>query len=193
MSDRFKTLLCLFLIPLPLFAPYLWLDHLYFWANPDSIFYINVYTSYRDALWQGEFFPHWIANTNVGHGSVVFYNVSPLVFYITAIINAPFSFSDEHQYLLGIYMSQVFGAWAMWRWMRTHYESRIALLAALLFTGWWRYHSSHALTPLDAFWNPVLRDQRTVAGLGRGYTDDVLNLAGISPFAPVRSLSRGQV
>ncbi len=134
MSDRMKNLLCLLLIPLPLFVPYLWLDHLYFWANPDSIFYINVYTSYRDALWQGEFFPHWIANTNVGLGSVVFYNVSPLVFYITAIINAPFSFSDEHQYLLGIYISQVFGAWAMWRWMRTHYESRIALLAALLFT-----------------------------------------------------------
>jgi formamidopyrimidine-DNA glycosylase len=38
----------------------------------------------------------------------------------------------------------------------------------------------------------VLRDQRTVAGLGRGYTDDVLNRAGISPFAPVRSLTTDQ-
>jgi formamidopyrimidine-DNA glycosylase len=38
----------------------------------------------------------------------------------------------------------------------------------------------------------VLRDQRTLAGLGRGYADDVLNLAGISPFAPLRSLSGEQ-
>jgi formamidopyrimidine-DNA glycosylase len=33
----------------------------------------------------------------------------------------------------------------------------------------------------------ALRDQRTVAGIGRGYADDVLNRAGLSPFA---SLSR---
>jgi formamidopyrimidine-DNA glycosylase len=35
----------------------------------------------------------------------------------------------------------------------------------------------------------VLRDQRTLAGLGRGYVDDVLNAVGLSPFAPMRSLS----
>jgi formamidopyrimidine-DNA glycosylase len=35
----------------------------------------------------------------------------------------------------------------------------------------------------------VLRDQRTLAGVGRGYADDALNRAGISPFAPLRSLS----
>jgi len=38
----------------------------------------------------------------------------------------------------------------------------------------------------------VLRDQRNVAGLGRGYTDDVLNRVGISPFAPLRTLTPGQ-
>lgn len=38
----------------------------------------------------------------------------------------------------------------------------------------------------------VLRDQRTVAGLGRGYVDDVLNAVGISPFAPLRTLSPEQ-
>ncbi len=35
----------------------------------------------------------------------------------------------------------------------------------------------------------VLRDQRTVAGIGRGYADDVLNLVGLSPFASLRSLT----
>ena len=35
----------------------------------------------------------------------------------------------------------------------------------------------------------VLRDQRSLAGLGRGYVDDVLNLVGLSPFASLRSLS----
>jgi formamidopyrimidine-DNA glycosylase len=35
----------------------------------------------------------------------------------------------------------------------------------------------------------VLRDQRTLAGLGRGYVDDVLNAVGLSPFTPMRSLS----
>ena len=34
----------------------------------------------------------------------------------------------------------------------------------------------------------MLRDQRTVAGLGRGYTDDVLHEAKLSPFASLRSL-----
>jgi formamidopyrimidine-DNA glycosylase len=38
----------------------------------------------------------------------------------------------------------------------------------------------------------VLRDQRTVAGLGRGYVDDVLNAVGLSPFAPLRTLSPEQ-
>ncbi len=38
----------------------------------------------------------------------------------------------------------------------------------------------------------VLRDQRTLAGVGRGYADDVLNVVGISPFAPLRSLTTEQ-
>jgi formamidopyrimidine-DNA glycosylase len=35
----------------------------------------------------------------------------------------------------------------------------------------------------------LLRDQRFVAGLGRGYADDVLNGAGLSPFSSLSSLS----
>lgn len=35
----------------------------------------------------------------------------------------------------------------------------------------------------------ILRDQRTVAGIGRGYTDDALHAAGISPYASLVSLS----
>ena len=34
----------------------------------------------------------------------------------------------------------------------------------------------------------ILRDQHFAAGVGRGYADDALNLAGISPFASLRSL-----
>jgi formamidopyrimidine-DNA glycosylase len=34
----------------------------------------------------------------------------------------------------------------------------------------------------------MLRDQRTVAGLGRGYTDDILHAARLSPFASLKSL-----
>ncbi|MGO8725094.1 MAG: hypothetical protein ACLQRM_20545, partial [Acidimicrobiales bacterium] len=36
----------------------------------------------------------------------------------------------------------------------------------------------------------LLRDQRFVAGVGRGYADDALNLAGLSPFSPLKSLSQ---
>jgi formamidopyrimidine-DNA glycosylase len=35
----------------------------------------------------------------------------------------------------------------------------------------------------------ILRDQRTVAGIGRGYSDDVLHHARLSPFASLGSLS----
>jgi formamidopyrimidine-DNA glycosylase len=34
----------------------------------------------------------------------------------------------------------------------------------------------------------ILRDQRTVSGLGRGYTDDVLHRARLSPYATLSSL-----
>lgn len=34
----------------------------------------------------------------------------------------------------------------------------------------------------------LLRDQRTVAGLGRGYTDDILHRAQLSPYASFKSL-----
>ena len=34
----------------------------------------------------------------------------------------------------------------------------------------------------------VLRDQRTVAGIGRGYTDDILHAARLSPFATLKGL-----
>src|SRR4051794_28961485 len=34
----------------------------------------------------------------------------------------------------------------------------------------------------------ILRDQRTVAGIGRGYADDILHGARISPFASLKSL-----
>jgi formamidopyrimidine-DNA glycosylase len=36
----------------------------------------------------------------------------------------------------------------------------------------------------------ILRDQRTIAGVGRGYSDDALHEAGISPFAALGSLDR---
>ena len=34
----------------------------------------------------------------------------------------------------------------------------------------------------------ILRDQRTVAGIGRGYTDDILHRAHISPYEPLTKL-----
>lgn len=34
----------------------------------------------------------------------------------------------------------------------------------------------------------ILRDQRTVAGMGRGYTDDALHRTGLSPYASLASL-----
>ncbi len=35
----------------------------------------------------------------------------------------------------------------------------------------------------------ILRDQRTVAGIGRGYADDILHAAQLSPFATLSNLS----
>jgi formamidopyrimidine-DNA glycosylase len=35
----------------------------------------------------------------------------------------------------------------------------------------------------------ILRDQRSVAGVGRGYADDILHRAGLSPYATLRQLS----
>lgn len=37
----------------------------------------------------------------------------------------------------------------------------------------------------------LLRDQRTVAGIGRGYSDDILHRAQLSPYAPLAKLSLG--
>jgi len=36
----------------------------------------------------------------------------------------------------------------------------------------------------------ILRDQRTVAGIGRGYSDDILHEAKLSPYATLAKLSR---
>lgn len=38
----------------------------------------------------------------------------------------------------------------------------------------------------------TLRDQRTVAGIGRGYTDDILHRARLSPFASLGNLDAGE-
>jgi formamidopyrimidine-DNA glycosylase len=38
----------------------------------------------------------------------------------------------------------------------------------------------------------ILRDQHTVAGIGRGYTDDALHLAELSPYASLKSLTAGE-
>jgi formamidopyrimidine-DNA glycosylase len=38
----------------------------------------------------------------------------------------------------------------------------------------------------------ILRDQRTVAGIGRGHTDDILHLARLSPYTTLASLSRDE-
>lgn len=38
----------------------------------------------------------------------------------------------------------------------------------------------------------ILRDQRTVAGVGRGYADDVLHRARLSPYASLAKLSAGE-
>jgi len=134
--SNLKPLYWLFLIPLPLFLPYLLLDRFYFWGNPDGIFYANIYTSYRDALLSGEFFPHWIASANIGMGSLAFYSLSPLVYSITALINAPLLWllTDNQQMLVGFYASQLFGAWAMWYWLRRHYDERLSVAGAAIYT-----------------------------------------------------------
>jgi formamidopyrimidine-DNA glycosylase len=38
----------------------------------------------------------------------------------------------------------------------------------------------------------ILRDQRTVAGIGRGYSDDILHRAKLSPYASLASVEPGQ-
>jgi formamidopyrimidine-DNA glycosylase len=38
----------------------------------------------------------------------------------------------------------------------------------------------------------ILRDQRTVAGIGRGYSDDILHHAKLSPFAALASLKEAE-
>jgi formamidopyrimidine-DNA glycosylase len=38
----------------------------------------------------------------------------------------------------------------------------------------------------------ILRDQRTVAGIGRGYSDDILHRAKLSPYASLDKLDREQ-
>ena len=38
----------------------------------------------------------------------------------------------------------------------------------------------------------ILRDQRTVAGIGRGYSDDILHRAKLSPYAVLGKLERAQ-
>jgi formamidopyrimidine-DNA glycosylase len=38
----------------------------------------------------------------------------------------------------------------------------------------------------------ILRDQRTVAGIGRGYSDDILHRAKLSPYAALAMLDGGQ-
>ena len=38
----------------------------------------------------------------------------------------------------------------------------------------------------------ILRDQRTVAGIGRGYSDDILHRAKVSPYASLAALSQAQ-
>jgi formamidopyrimidine-DNA glycosylase len=40
--------------------------------------------------------------------------------------------------------------------------------------------------------HPMLRDQRRVAGIGRGYADDILHLAAISPFRSLSSLDEDE-
>lgn len=38
----------------------------------------------------------------------------------------------------------------------------------------------------------ILRDQRTVAGIGRGFSDDILHRARLSPFTSLKSLSKDE-
>jgi len=38
----------------------------------------------------------------------------------------------------------------------------------------------------------ILRDQRTVSGIGRGYSDDIQHRAKLSPYASLGSLSKGE-
>ena len=40
--------------------------------------------------------------------------------------------------------------------------------------------------------NTIMRDQRTVAGLGRGYTDDILHAARLSPYAALGKLTKDE-
>jgi formamidopyrimidine-DNA glycosylase len=78
--------------------------------------------------------------------------------------------------------------------------------------GWWVLHESdegpfeglgpEATSEEFAAWvrestdgrriHTILRDQRTVAGVGRGYADDILHRAKLSPYASLKSLKPGE-
>lgn len=49
------------------------------------------------------------------------------------------------------------------------------------------------LAPKRAQIKGVLRDQRMIAGIGNAYSDEILHLARLSPFAPSNSLSEAQL
>ncbi|NYE96327.1 formamidopyrimidine-DNA glycosylase [Psychromicrobium silvestre] len=49
------------------------------------------------------------------------------------------------------------------------------------------------LAPKRAQIKGVLRDQRMIAGIGNAYSDEILHLARLSPFAPSNSLSEEQI
>jgi formamidopyrimidine-DNA glycosylase len=99
---------------------------------------------------------------------------------------------------------------------RFHFESRPSLLVKEFGTerraGWWVLRQEDQ-GPLEGLGpepdseefaelvmdgedrrrvHTILRDQRTVAGIGRGYSDDILHRAKLSPYAALASLGRSE-
>jgi formamidopyrimidine-DNA glycosylase len=100
--------------------------------------------------------------------------------------------------------------------VRFHFEGRGAILVKEYGTqrkaGWWVLAGGDdgplaklGLEPSDPGFEELLRsgddrrrvhtifrDQHTVAGIGRGYTDDILHEAKLSPYASLASLDEGE-
>jgi hypothetical protein len=101
----------------------------------DFSFYLLSLREFSSQLWQGEWYPRWIHEANMGFGAPIFLYYSPLAYYITSLFQ-PFASADPlgiGRYIAGGTLAVLLTNLSFYALARQWLMRRAAFIAALMF------------------------------------------------------------
>lgn len=165
----------------------------------DSLSHLIRYTHFSSQLWNGELYPRWLIDMNLGLGSPSMFFYPPVGYYLTSLLRPLFVADPNGWYQLATASSLILIAsgLAMYGWLRTVVDRTPALIAAIIYMAL-PYHLGAdlyvrgALSEYCAFiWMPLIPWLVSAVARGGDFSAVMLSAANAVLFMTHPKTARG--